>query len=65
MVTNVQYVVIVGGRATVVDEHGLRDAMQRHGLLFSELSAHVSDINAGVVVTAEDGTDFALLEHQS
>lgn len=41
-------------------EHGMWEAMQRHGLRFSELRAHIADVKAGAVVTADDGYEWRL-----
>jgi hypothetical protein len=45
---------------TRVNRQGLFEAMQRHGLRYSELQAHIADVIAGMVVTAEDGTRFEI-----
>lgn len=41
-------------------EHGMWESMQRHGLRFSELRAHIADVKAGAVVTADDGYEWRL-----
>lgn len=50
---------------TRVDEMGLREAMQRAGLRYSELLDHIADVKAGRIVTAEDGTRFELAADRS
>ncbi|MFE9525164.1 hypothetical protein [Streptomyces sp. NPDC006631] len=39
----------------------LTDEMQRKGLRYSELSAHIADMEAGEELTAEDGTGFRIV----
>jgi hypothetical protein len=49
------------GDRTRVDEIGLRNAMQEHGLRYSELSGHVADLRSGLgPLVADDGTRFEL-----
>jgi hypothetical protein len=48
-----------------VNLHDLRDEMQRAGLHYSELQAHLEDIVAGHHVTAEDGTRFEIASDRS
>lgn len=39
----------------------LTDEMQRRGLRYSELSAHIADMTNGDTLSAEDGTEFRIL----
>lgn len=43
-------------------EHGVWESMQRHGLRFSELRAHIADVKAGYIVTADDGFEWRLAD---
>lgn len=40
---------------------GLTNEMQRKGLRYSELSAHIADMEAGEELTAEDGSGFRIV----
>lgn len=50
------------GKVTRLTRHEMFDDMQRHHLRYSELAAHIQDVNAGYAVSAEDGTTFTLAE---
>jgi hypothetical protein len=40
----------------------LTDDMQRRGLRYGELAAHIADMENGDVLTAEDGTEYRILK---
>lgn len=41
---------------------GIRYEMQRHGFRFSELHAHMDDLDAGHTLVADDGSEFAKVD---
>jgi hypothetical protein len=58
--TNIYRVTNRRGIRRDVNQSQLRDDMERAGLRYSELMAHIADVDAGYVVTAENGTTFTL-----
>lgn len=48
--------------AFLPEEYQVSVALQRKGFRYSEIYWHKKDLKAGIIIVAEDGTEFKLAE---